>query len=100
MSATCTRRAWPAASPLSRPPPQAEAAQQQQRCLSESAARGQEAELRGCVVEVEEAARATDRPVGQLQVVEAVHGQEAVGGRERLADVGAVGAERAPGHAR
>ena len=86
-------------SPSSRPArlQPTEAAQQQQRGLSEPAAGGQEAELRGRVVEVEEAARAADRAVRELQVVEAVDGHEVVGGRKRLADVGAVGAERAPG---
>ena len=80
--------------------PQTEAAQQQQRGLSEPAACGQEAQLRGRVVEVEEAAGAADGAVRELQVVESVDGHEAVGGRERLADVGAVGAERAPGNTR
>jgi hypothetical protein len=55
--------------------------------------------LRGAVVEIEEAARTSHRAVGELEVVEAMHGHEPVRCRQCLADVRAVRAERAPGHA-
>src|SRR2546423_285543 len=71
------------------------AAQQEKRRLREAASLGQQAELHGGVVEVEEAAGAAHAAALELQVVEAVQDQEAVRGRHRT-ELPLVRPDRAP----
>ena len=94
-SAAADGHAAQATADRQRPDAEAEAAEHQQRALGERAALRQQPELHRGVVEVEEAARAADQAVAQLDVVDAVQRQELVGRRD-VAQLAAVRARDPP----
>src|SRR3954451_1357436 len=84
--------------PRLRPRSDPESAQEQQRGLGEAAALRQQSELGRRVVEIEEAARPPHAAALELEVVQAVEGEEAVGGGQR-AELALLRTDCAPRHA-
>src|SRR4051794_33439945 len=84
--------------PRLRPRSNPESAEEQQRGLGEASALRQQSELGGRVVEIEEAARPSHAAALELEVVQAVEGEEAVGGGQR-AELALLRTDRAPWNA-